>query len=45
MDVKGDTIIRERIDAGLRAEFRVHTTMYSCPNCHVILGVAQYTTY
>jgi hypothetical protein len=45
MEVGGDNIIRERIDAGLTKEFRVHSTMYSCPNCQIILGVAQYPGY
>jgi hypothetical protein len=53
MDVRGETVIRELIDVGRRARSEplaitsmdVYTTMYSCPNCHVILGIATYTSY
>ena len=42
MDVRSENIIREGIDSGA---FKPITTMFSCPNCHVIIGFAQYTTW
>ncbi len=43
-------IVRENIDHEETARMnltaiiamRVETTMYSCPNCHTVLGIAQY---
>lgn len=53
MDVRGDNIMREQIDFGRKARSEplaiismdVFTTMYSCPNCHIIVGIASYTSY
>jgi hypothetical protein len=53
MDVREDNIVREYIDLGRKARpeplalisMDVLTTMYSCPNCHIILGIAQHTSY
>jgi hypothetical protein len=51
--VSGEDIIREKIDDGETArvsltsmkDMDVCTTMYSCPNCHIILGISQHTGY
>jgi hypothetical protein len=54
-EVSGGTIVREKINDGEKAKIEpgalsfiyidVLTTMYSCPNCHVILGIAQHTSF
>ena len=44
-EIEGENIRRENMSGGFWKEGGVHTTMFSCPNCHVILGFAQYTTY
>lgn len=49
--VGAENIVREQIDDGQKAKvanlvsMKVRTTMFSCSNCHVTLGVAQYTSY
>jgi hypothetical protein len=53
IEVSGEDIIREKIDDGETArvsltsmkDMDVHTTMYSCPNCHIILGISQHTGF
>jgi len=51
MDIRGDNVMSEQLGPVLNAvgdsfvELKVRTTMYSCPGCHVIVGIAQYTTY
>jgi hypothetical protein len=52
-DVNGENIIREKIDDGETARtsqtsirnMDVHTILFSCPNCHVVLGVSQYLSH
>jgi hypothetical protein len=52
-EVSSENISREVIDYGRKARMTittmvpmdVNTTMYSCPNCHIILGIAQYSSY
>jgi len=39
MDVRRDNILKETLDMGV---LRPVTTMFSCPNCHIILGIGQY---
>jgi len=51
MDVRGDNVVREQL--GPLQDVRVdniipmvlRTTMFSCPNCHVILGVSQFVGF
>jgi hypothetical protein len=42
MEVGSDNIESERIGSG---PFKPVTTMFSCPNCHVVIGIAQFTTW
>ena len=47
------SIVKEQIDDGQTAtdevlalvQMTVHTTLYSCPNCHIVLGIAQFPSY
>jgi len=51
--INGVSIVKEQIDDGQTAsdevfalvQMTVHTTLYSCPNCHIALGVSQFTSY
>jgi hypothetical protein len=51
MDVRGDNVVKEQLGQLSNVKIdnlipmTLRTTMYSCPNCHVILGIAQYTGY
>lgn len=52
-EVNGENIIREKIDNGETVRtsltsmknMEVNTTMFSCPNCKVMLGIAQYLSF
>lgn len=52
-EVSGEIIIRDNIDNGETVRnslasmknMDVHTTMFSCPNCQVVLGFAQHLSY
>jgi uncharacterized protein with PIN domain len=41
-DLQGVYVIKENIEGGA---FKPLTTMYSCPNCQVILGFSQFTNW
>jgi hypothetical protein len=53
VEVNGENIIREKIDNGetVRTSLTsmknmdVNTTMFSCPNCKVVLGMGQYLSF
>jgi hypothetical protein len=46
MDVGKENIVKEKMDLGIFSkEGGIHATMYSCPNCHILLVIAQYTSW
>ncbi len=50
-DVRGDNVIMEQLGQMTKVPIdnlipmKLHTTAFVCPNCHVIIGVAQYVSY
>lgn len=49
--INGLSIVKEQIDDGQTVKIdnlfpmKVHTTLFSCPNCHIAIGVSQFLSY
>lgn len=51
LDVRGDNVMKEQLGPFLDVRvdnlipMKLRTTMFSYPNCHIILGISQFVGY